>query len=54
VSIGLYMDVHVRSAVTYGLRRRGVDVLTANQDPESICKASEPDDLQNRVEFLPL
>jgi Domain of unknown function (DUF5615) len=115
VSIGLYMDVHVRSAVTNGLRQRGVDVLTAQedgssrlldpplldratelnralfsqdddllkeasrrqavgeqfagviyvhqerltvgqiiQDLELICKASEPADLQNRVEFLPL
>jgi predicted nuclease of predicted toxin-antitoxin system len=32
VSLGLYMDVHVRQAVTDGLRRRGVDVLTAQED----------------------
>jgi hypothetical protein len=32
VSVGLYMDVHVRSEVTDGLRRRGVDVLTAQED----------------------
>jgi hypothetical protein len=28
----LYMDVHVPIAVTYGLRLRGVDVLTAQED----------------------
>ena len=32
MSIRLYMDVHVRWAVTDGLRRRGVDVLTAQDD----------------------
>ena len=26
----LYMDVHVKAAITAGLRRRGVDVVTAN------------------------
>ena len=28
----LYMDVHVPSAVTESLRRRGVDVLTSQED----------------------
>jgi len=32
MSIKLYMDVHVRRAVTNGLRLRGVDVLTAQED----------------------
>jgi len=32
MSIALYMDVHVRKAVTTGLRLRGVDVLTAQED----------------------
>jgi predicted nuclease of predicted toxin-antitoxin system len=32
VSLALYMDVHVPLAITRGLRRRGVDVLTAQQD----------------------
>lgn len=32
MSIGLYMDVHIRRAVTDGLRLRGVDVLTAQED----------------------
>jgi hypothetical protein len=30
--IHYYMDEHVPSAVTEGLRRRGVDVLTAQED----------------------
>lgn len=32
MSLALYMDVHVRRAVTSGLRLRGVDVLTAQED----------------------
>jgi predicted nuclease of predicted toxin-antitoxin system len=32
VSPRLYTDVHVRRAVTLGLRLRGVDVLTAQED----------------------
>jgi hypothetical protein len=32
MSVRLYMDVHVRRAVTEGLRMRGVDVLTAQED----------------------
>ena len=32
MSIKLYMDVHVRRAVTIGLRLRGIDVLTAQED----------------------
>jgi hypothetical protein len=35
VSVKLYMDVHVRSAVTQGLRRCGVDVTTAQEDDNS-------------------
>ena len=29
---GLYMDVHVPSAITEGLRRRGIDVVTSQED----------------------
>lgn len=115
MSVALYMDVHVRRAVTNGLRMRGVDVITAQEDGtaiwpddrlldraselervlfsqdddllaeaelrqregrafagviyahqlaitigqcvrdlELITKAAEPEDLANRVEFLPL
>jgi hypothetical protein len=32
VSITLYIDMHVRQAITMGLRLRGVDVLTAQGD----------------------
>ena len=30
--VSLYMDHHVPSAITEGLRKRGVDVLTAEED----------------------
>lgn len=54
MSVALFMDVHVRRAVTLGLRRRGVDVLTA-QD-EGVEELSDPALLdhatqQNRVLF---
>jgi predicted nuclease of predicted toxin-antitoxin system len=32
MSVSFYMDVHVHRAVTEGLRLRGVDVLTAQED----------------------
>jgi len=32
MGVKLYMDVHVRRAVTQGLRLRGVDVVTAQED----------------------
>lgn len=32
MAVPLYMDHHVRRAVTSALRRRGVDVLTAGED----------------------
>ncbi len=32
MTIGLYMDHHVPSAISGGLRRRGVSVLTAGED----------------------
>lgn len=32
MSVSFYMDVHVRRAITDGLRQRGVDVLTAQED----------------------
>jgi predicted nuclease of predicted toxin-antitoxin system len=30
--LALYMDVHVPAAITAGLRRRGLDVLTSQED----------------------
>lgn len=54
MSIEIYMDVHVRRAVTDGLRLRGIDVLTAQEDgtaefedPELLDRATE----LNRVLF---
>jgi hypothetical protein len=32
VSVALYMDVHVHAAITQGLRSRGVEVITAQED----------------------
>jgi predicted nuclease of predicted toxin-antitoxin system len=32
MSVSLYMDEHVHRAITVGLRLRGVDVLTAQED----------------------
>ncbi len=32
MSVRLYMDVHIKRAVTDGLRLRGVDILTAQED----------------------
>lgn len=32
MSVALYIDVHVPSAITNGLRLRGVDVLTSQED----------------------
>lgn len=31
MALGLYMDVHIPEAVTTGLRRRGVDVITSQE-----------------------
>lgn len=50
MSVRLYMDVHVRRSITTGLRLRGVDVLTAQEDkaarlsdPQLLDRASEID-----------
>lgn len=47
MSLSIYMNVHVPQAITRGLRRRGVDVLTAQEDgttelrdPELVDRAS--------------
>jgi hypothetical protein len=32
VSVALYIDEHVQSVITHGLRQRGADVLTAQED----------------------
>ncbi|HEX9962608.1 MAG TPA: hypothetical protein VGB00_16865 [Pyrinomonadaceae bacterium] len=32
MAVGIYMNVHIPRAITSGLRLRGVDVLTAQED----------------------
>lgn len=49
MSVALYMDVHVPRAVTVGLRMRGVDVTTAQEDG---CAELEDDDLLARATEL--
>lgn len=41
MSVALYMDVHVPSAITHGLLLRGVDVMTAQMD--GTTRLSDPD-----------
>jgi predicted nuclease of predicted toxin-antitoxin system len=41
VSLALYMDVHVPAAITRGLRRRGVEVVTAQED--GTTRLEDPD-----------
>lgn len=57
MTIALYMDVYVRRAITNGLKLRGIDVITVGEcvrDLEIIAQASEPEDLVNQVQYLPL
>src|SRR5438045_8065942 len=49
VSLPLYMDVHVQRPITIGLRLRGVDVLTAQEDG---CATLEDNDLLQRCTVL--
>ncbi len=46
MSLALYMDVHVPAAITLGLRQRGVDVLSAQEDGSAEL---EDDELLNRA-----
>ncbi len=49
MSVPLFVDHHVHRGITRGLRRRGIDVLTADEDG----RASAPDDelLQRATEL---
>jgi hypothetical protein len=38
MSVALYMDVHVPRAISEQLRRRGVDVLTADEDGSTLAE----------------
>lgn len=49
MSLAFYIDEHVPRAITIGLRLRGVDVLTVQEDG---LKGKE--DLDNSVRYLPL
>ena len=49
MSLGLYMDVQVPRPITRGVRRRGVDVLTAQED--GTARASDPDLLRRAREL---
>lgn len=49
MSIPLYMDVHVKLTVTQGLRLRGIDVLTAQEDG---CAELPDDELLERATSL--
>ena len=53
MSVALYMDEHVHRAITVGLRLR-VTIGVCVRDLELIARAAGPQDLANRVEFLPL
>lgn len=49
MSVPLYMDVHVRRPVTTGLRIRGVDVVTAQEDGTG--RWEDPDLLDRALEL---
>lgn len=49
MSVALDMDVHVKLAITNGLRLRGVDVLTAQEDGSATL---DDPDLLDRATFL--
>ena len=49
MTVGLYRDVHVPSAITHGLFLRGVDVLTAQAD--GTTRLEDPDLLNRATEL---
>ena len=49
MSVRLYMDAHIPSAITQGLRRRDVDVITAQDDAGDTL---EDDELLDRATQL--
>ncbi|MEP7338293.1 MAG: DUF5615 family PIN-like protein [Acidobacteriota bacterium] len=49
MSLALYLDVHVRAAISDGLRLRGVDVLTAQEDGSA--EMEDPDLLDRAGEL---
>jgi predicted nuclease of predicted toxin-antitoxin system len=49
VPLALYMDVHIPRAITNGLKRRGVEVITAQED--STAKLDDPPLLDRATEL---
>lgn len=49
MTLRLYMDVHVRRAITLGLRLRGVDVVTAQED--GCSRVSDPELLDRATQL---
>ena len=49
MSVGLYLDVHVPRPITRGLRKRGVEVITAQEDGTD--RWSDPDLLDRAIEL---
>ena len=49
MTIRPFMDVHIRRSITEGLRRPGIDVLTAQED--GCAEVSDPD-LLDRATLL--
>ena len=49
MALTLYMDVHIPAAITDGLRRSGLDVLTSQEDQ---TRTASDDDLLERASSL--
>jgi predicted nuclease of predicted toxin-antitoxin system len=49
MTIQFYMDVHIRRSITEGLRRIGLDVLTAQED--RCAELSDPDLLDRATQL---
>ena len=49
MTILLYMDVHIRRSITEGLRRNGIDVITAQED--GCAELSDPDLLDRATQL---
>jgi predicted nuclease of predicted toxin-antitoxin system len=49
MTLPYYMDVHVPAAITEGLRRRAIDVLTSQEDG---TRTSQDDELLQRATTL--
>jgi Domain of unknown function (DUF5615) len=49
VALTLYMDVHIPAAITDGLRRNGLDVVTSQEDQ---TRTASDDDLLARASSL--